>query len=171
MSHLPPGTADRFRTKVLPLVYEITGTLKPWDSLGDKAIIRIWNAVFGNDHPIAIDDVKGDCFVVVKALVRHTLITHSPYSSPFSQVKQGISKWLHKFSVTAERALIAEFERRELTTLEERSSFVQFLLGDADNVVSKKRPFLWKSAYEPPENPDSPDSLSILQVSYIHAGM
>jgi hypothetical protein len=69
--------------------------------------------------------------------------------------------------MAAERALVAEFECQAITTLEERAGFVQYLLGDADDISSKQRPFLWKSVYECCEDPDSPD-LNILQVCYTH---
>jgi hypothetical protein len=57
--------------------------------------------------------------------------------------------------MAAERALYAEFERQDLTTLEEKSEFVRYLLGDIDDISSKRRPFLWKSAYDPSANGDS----------------
>jgi hypothetical protein len=69
--------------------------------------------------------------------------------------------------MAAEKALIAEFERQDKTTLEEKANFVQFLLGDADDILSKRRPFLWKSAYDRREGPDSPDP-DRFQVCYTH---
>jgi hypothetical protein len=44
--------------------------------------------------------------------------------------------------MAAEKALIVEFECQDKTTLEEKANFVQFLLGDADDILSKCRPFL-----------------------------
>ncbi|KAF8478815.1 hypothetical protein F5888DRAFT_1642543, partial [Russula emetica] len=93
-----------------------------------------------DDHPIASGDVKGVVFLAVKGLV-----------------KRGISMWLHKFSMAAEKALVAEFERQHITTTEERANFVRYLLGDVDDISSKRRLFLWKSAYDRCEDSDSPD--------------
>jgi hypothetical protein len=64
------------------------------------------------------------------------------------QVKRSISTWLHKFAITAEKAVVAEFEIQGLNTVAERAEFVKNLLGDVDDVSSNRRPFLWKSAYE-----------------------
>ncbi|KAH9962472.1 hypothetical protein BJV74DRAFT_799774 [Russula compacta] len=70
-------------------------------------------------------------------------------------VKWGTSTWLHKFAITAEGALVAEFEQQDISTIEEKVKFVQFLLGDMDNISSKHCPFLWKTAYDLCENSDS----------------
>ena len=35
-----------------------------------------------------------------------------------------------------------------MQTQEERAAFVQRLLGDADDMSDKKRPFIWESAYD-----------------------
>lgn len=64
------------------------------------------------------------------------------------QVKRSISTWLHKFAITAEKAVVAVFEIQGLNTVAERAEFVKNLLGDVDDVSSNRRPFLWKSAYE-----------------------
>ncbi|KAF8488564.1 hypothetical protein F5888DRAFT_1910766 [Russula emetica] len=141
-SDLPPGTADRFAKEVLPLAFDTAGALGPWECLDDEHIITIWNLAFSSpdDHPIASGDVKGVVFLAVKGLV-----------------KRGISMWLHKFSMAAEKALVAEFERQHITTTEERANFVRYLLGDVDDISSKRRLFLWKSAYDRCEDSDSPD--------------
>lgn len=74
--------------------------------------------------------------------------------------------WLHKFAIAAEKALIAEFACQHITTVEEKAIFVRFLLGDVDDILSKNRPFLWKSAYDLGEDVDSPDHR--FQVCYIN---
>jgi hypothetical protein len=56
--------------------------------------------------------------------------------------------------MAAERALIAEFDHQHLTTVEERATFVRFLLEDANDILSKCRLFLWKTMYKPCDNPD-----------------
>ncbi|KAH9972901.1 hypothetical protein BJV74DRAFT_889127 [Russula compacta] len=93
-SDLLPHTIGHFTKDVLPLAFEVTGTLHPWEYPSDEQIIAIWNLVFENDHPIVSSDVKGELFLAVKGLV-----------------KQGISTWLHKFAIAAEGALVAEFEQ------------------------------------------------------------
>ncbi|KAH9973149.1 hypothetical protein BJV74DRAFT_889091 [Russula compacta] len=114
-SDLPPHTIGHFTKDVLPLAFEVTGTLHPWEYPSNEQIIAIWNLVFENDHPIVSGDVKGELFLAVKGLV-----------------KWGISTWLHKFAIAAEGALVAEFEQQDISTIEEKVKFVQFLLGDVD---------------------------------------
>lgn len=63
-------------------------------------------------------------------------------------MRHGNSAWLHKFATAAEKALAAEFEHQGLTTTEEKAELVKRLLGDPDDISSKHRPFLWKTAYE-----------------------
>lgn len=63
-------------------------------------------------------------------------------------MKRGISAWLHKFADAAERAILIEFKRQKLTEPEERAEFVQYLLGDMNNISSKHRPFLWQTIYD-----------------------
>ena len=92
-SHLPFGTTDRFAKEVLPIAYDTTGALGPWECPDDNQIIIIWNLVFGSpaDHPIASNDVKGDLFFAVKSLVRRVIYsltlftTRLPRSSGASQ--------------------------------------------------------------------------------------
>ena len=64
------------------------------------------------------------------------------------QIKRAISSWVHKFADTAEKALGTEFTRQGLQTHEERAVFVQKLLGNANDMSDKKRPFIWESAYD-----------------------
>jgi hypothetical protein len=72
--------------------------------------------------------------------------------------------------MAAEKALVAEFEHQHLTTLEDKADLVQFLLGDADDILSKHRPFLWKSSYD--RNPDSPDpNLLLVCCAHIHLSL
>jgi hypothetical protein len=66
------------------------------------------------------------------------------------QIKRAISSWIHKFADTAEKALITEFTQRDLQTTEERAVFVRSLLGNADDMSDKKRPFIWESVYDDP---------------------
>jgi hypothetical protein len=86
----------------------------------------------------------------------------------FAQIKQGVSTWLHKFALGAERALVAEYELRGLTTAEAKADFVQSLLGDADDVSSKTRPFLWKSAYVSGDGSGPITPPIQLEVCYVH---
>jgi hypothetical protein len=74
---------------------------------------------------------------------------------PSTQIKRGISTWLHKFATAAEKALSAEFERQGLVTVKGRADFVQFLLGHVADTSSKHRPFIWKSAYESPADSET----------------
>ena len=90
---------------------------------------------------------------------------HLHHSPLFAQIKRGISTWLHKFAIAAEKALTAEFELQRLATTEERAQFVHFLLGDVDDILSKRRPFLWKSAYVPGDE-DTP--LQVRNVCYTY---
>jgi hypothetical protein len=69
--------------------------------------------------------------------------------------------------MAAEKALIVEFECQDKTTLKEKANFVQFLLGDANDILSKCCPFLWKSVYDRREGPDSPDP-NRFQICYTH---
>ncbi|KAI0284150.1 hypothetical protein BC826DRAFT_973461 [Russula brevipes] len=115
------------------------GALAPWDYPDDQQIIDIWNLVFGSwdDHPITSGDVKGDLFIAVKGLI-----------------KRGISTWLHKFATAAKKALSMEFEHQGLSGVDEKAAFVQYLLRDTNDMSSKCRPFLWKTAYESDQDED-----------------
>ena len=59
-----------------------------------------------------------------------------------------------RFVTAAEKALSVEFDHQHLTTAEERSSFVTYLLGDDKDMSSRERPFLWKTAYETSDDDD-----------------
>jgi hypothetical protein len=74
-----------------------------------------------------------------------------PILTPILQIKRAISSWVHKFADTAEKALGTEFTRQGLQTPEERTGFVQHLLGNADDMSDKRRPFIWETAYNDPE--------------------
>ncbi|KAI0251374.1 hypothetical protein BJV78DRAFT_1282636 [Lactifluus subvellereus] len=130
---LPQGTKFRFKSKLIPLALDTTGALKPWNTPNDDTIIEVWNLVFGVDYPIDEGDTECYNFIVAKTLIR-----------------RAISSWLHKFADAAEKALAAEFTRQGLQTQEERAVFVQRLLGDADDMSDKKRPFIWESTYDDP---------------------
>ncbi|KAF8474319.1 hypothetical protein DFH94DRAFT_805753 [Russula ochroleuca] len=130
---LPAHTKDRFKKKVILLSLETTGALKPWFIPKDNVIIDIWNLVFGAEHCIEDRDIHCKCFLVVKTLI-----------------KRAISTWLHKFAETAVKALAAEFAQQGLDTQAGRSSFVIFLLGNIEDLLDKKRPFLWESVYNNP---------------------
>lgn len=166
--NLSSKTTERFVRKVLSLAYEIVGVLGPWDQPYDEDIIAVWNLVFKDEYPIISGDVKEDLFLAVKGLIRHSisyLLIVCLLS--FAQVKRGISTWLYKFAMAAEKALISEFKCQDITTVEDKATFVWFLLGDADDFLSKNRPFLWKSAYDRPENSESSGPIR-LQVCYAH---
>jgi len=75
--------------------------------------------------------------------------------------------WLHKFAIAAEKALLTKFDLQCITTVEERGSFVQFLLGDVEDISSKQHLFLWKTAYNPYEDTDTSDP-NKFQVCYTH---
>ena len=71
------------------------------------------------------------------------------------QIKRAISTWLHKFADTAEKALTVELVRQGLVTEVERSRFVNFLLGNVEDMTDKKRLFIWDSVYDnPSEQPE-----------------
>jgi hypothetical protein len=80
--------------------------------------------------------------------------------------------WLNKFAGAAVKALEAEFVHQKIATAAEKSNFVCFLLGDADNISSKNRPFLWQSVYDNPDarqevcNVESCQVLSIVNVCH-----
>jgi hypothetical protein len=57
-----------------PITLDTTGALKPWMMPDDHAIVNIWNLVFGQEYGLDDDDVEGETFLVVKALVcAHTI--------------------------------------------------------------------------------------------------
>jgi hypothetical protein len=66
-------------------------------------------------------------------------------------MKRSSSAWLHKFAETGQQALSDEFVRQDLTTAEEKAKFVAALLGDAEDMSTTNRPFVWKSTYEEPK--------------------
>ena len=70
-------------------------------------------------------------------------------------MKRSVSSWLHKFADAGERAVSDELTRQGLTTADEKAEFVAMLLGDADDMSTTSRPFIWKSTYEDPvaQNP------------------
>jgi hypothetical protein len=82
-----------------------------------------------------------------------------------TEMRRGHSAWLHKFSTAAEKALSVEFDHQHLTTAEERSSFVTYLLGDDKDMSSRERPFLWKTAHETSDNDDM--NLAVVQPCHI----
>ncbi|KAH9955202.1 hypothetical protein BJV74DRAFT_800205 [Russula compacta] len=92
------------------------GTLHPWEypSMSKSLLSGTWSLKM--TIPLS-EDVKGELFLAVKGL--------------------GISTWLHKFAIAANGALVAEFEQQDISTIEEKVKFVQFLLGDMDNISSK----------------------------------
>jgi len=71
--------------------------------------------------------------------------------------------WLNKFAGAAVKALEAEFVHQKIATAEEKSNFVRFLLGDADNISSKSRPFLWQSVYD---NPDARQEVRNVEICH-----
>ena len=73
-NNLPVGTKGRFKTVVIPLALETSGALKPWVTLEDKAIIEIWNLVYGTDYLIKMGDVECEHFLVVKTLVGGVIV-------------------------------------------------------------------------------------------------
>ncbi|KAH9959515.1 hypothetical protein BJV74DRAFT_799944 [Russula compacta] len=56
-SNLPPHTIGRFTKDILPLAFEVTGTLHPWE------------------YPSNDSDVKGELFLAVKGLVKQGIST------------------------------------------------------------------------------------------------
>ena len=73
-------------------------------------------------------------------------------------MKRSGSTWLHKFAETGQQALSDEFVRQGLTTAEEKGEFAAALLGDAEDMSTTNRPFIWKSTYEEldPETSEKP---------------
>ena len=82
--------------------------------------------------------------------------------------------WLNKFAGAAVKALEAEFVHQKISTIAEKSEFVRFLLGNADNLSSKNRPFLWQSVYDDPDarqevcNAETRRFLGIVNVYCVH---
>lgn len=163
---LPQGTKNRFKRHILPLALDTTGALKPWNTPCDDTIIEIWNLVFGVDYPINGGDIECYRFIVAKTLVSPfffiVLITCGHCSTWGSaaftrsltstlQIKRAISSWIHKFADTAEKALVTEFTRQGIQTQGDRATYVQSLLGNAEDMSDKKRPFIWESAYDDPD--------------------
>ncbi|KAF8258244.1 hypothetical protein EI94DRAFT_1815782 [Lactarius quietus] len=152
---LPQGTKHQFKTQIIPIALDTTGTLKPWNAPSDESIIEIWNLVFGDKYPLNDGDNECYHFIVAQTLVS-TLIYHPQHTSSSATVRvhysdqHAISSWVHKFADIAEKALVNEFARQGLQTREERAALVQTLLGDADNMSDKKHPFIWESAYDDP---------------------
>jgi hypothetical protein len=68
---LPPGTKAVFKTRVIPMILDTTGALKPWVTLDDETIIDIWNIAYdGTEHRIEGSNVDKKTFDVTKILVR-----------------------------------------------------------------------------------------------------
>ena len=63
-------------------------------------------------------------------------------------MKRSSSTWMHKFADAGRDALKEEFTRQGLTTPEDKAEYVAFLLGDADDMSTADRPFIWKSTYD-----------------------
>ena len=70
--------------------------------------------------------------------------------------------------MAAKKALIAKFEHQGLITLKDKAEFVQFLLGDTEDILSKHRPFLWKSAYD--HDSPNPDRFQVCH-AHIHQSL
>ncbi|GLB37951.1 hypothetical protein LshimejAT787_0410020 [Lyophyllum shimeji] len=130
---LPPETAERFSKLVLPMACDSVAALPPWESPTDEELADLWNLVFKDTHPVTVDLRAGSLFLVIKPLIKH-----------------GISQWLTKFAKAGVKALEAEYKRRGLATTAEQAELVASLLGDAEDIESKKRPFLWDSVYDDP---------------------
>ncbi|KAF8800430.1 hypothetical protein BYT27DRAFT_7342425 [Phlegmacium glaucopus] len=127
---LPAKTSDLFNKSSLLEAYNATGELNAWESLPDKDIVAMWNRVFSDIYPVTIHD-GGDgrnysLFVVVKKLV-------------FRGVSSRIYNHLAEAAVTA---LEDEYDRREISAVEDRAKFVIDMLGNNNNT---NRPFLWQT--------------------------
>lgn len=73
---LPRDTKSVFKTKMIPLVLDTTGALKPWVTPDDDTILLIWNLVYnGTEHRMDGSDVDKKTFNVAKTLVRLILYT------------------------------------------------------------------------------------------------
>lgn len=73
---LPRNTKSLFKTKMIPLVLDTTGALKPWVTPDDDTILLIWNLVYnGTEHRMDGSDVDKRTFNVAKTLVRLILYT------------------------------------------------------------------------------------------------
>ena len=47
--------------------YNMVGELDPWAALPDETIADMWNRIFGDDYPVAIQDSEeGDYTVVIR---------------------------------------------------------------------------------------------------------
>ncbi|KAF8809220.1 hypothetical protein BYT27DRAFT_7241277 [Phlegmacium glaucopus] len=126
---LPAKTSELFNKSSLLEAYNATGELNAWESLPDKDIAAMWNHVFSDIYPVTIHD-GGDgnysLFVVVKKLV-------------FRGVSSRIYNRLAEAAVTA---LEDEYDRREISAVEDRANFVIDMLGN-DNDTNC--PFLWQT--------------------------
>lgn len=72
LKNLPIETIKAFNDLMLFEAYNMVGELNPWAALPDETIADMWNRIFGDDYPVAIQDSEeGDytLFTVIKRLV------------------------------------------------------------------------------------------------------
>ncbi|RDB14733.1 hypothetical protein Hypma_016566 [Hypsizygus marmoreus] len=136
--HLPHETVQKFSKMVIPMAYDTAGALDPWDAPDDIELVELWNLGFKDTYPITVDHTQGSLFLVVKRLI-----------------KRGLSNWLNKLGTAGVKALEAEYLRQGLSTDAEKAELVSMLLGDASDITSKIRPFLWESVYDDPDTDKS----------------
>ncbi|KAJ2912315.1 hypothetical protein MD484_g8096, partial [Candolleomyces efflorescens] len=119
------------------VIVDSAGQLGPWEDVADHTIEKTWNAIFENkgDFLIGRTPYRGrdehELFQIVKALTRNQVLA---------------TEWKNRFAAAGVDAVNAEWDRRNLITIEERKEWVERMLGpEPTNRQSRNRPFLWKA--------------------------
>lgn len=72
------------------------------------------------------------------------------------------TEWKNRFATAGVDAVTAEWDRRNLNTIEERKEWVERMLGpEPTNRQSKKRPFLWKATDSEEWKGEDPNSAGV----------
>jgi hypothetical protein len=145
LKNLPSKTVNSFNNLILFGAYNAVGDLDPWAALPDDTIAQMWNQVFSDTYPISIyDGEDGDhsLFIVVKRLVSSSLACFGHlFVINICQVFCGISSHIsNRLGEAAVTALEDEYNRCELSSPEDRATFVINMLGKENE---SNRPFLW----------------------------
>ncbi|RXW11819.1 hypothetical protein EST38_g14036 [Candolleomyces aberdarensis] len=88
-----------------------------------------------------------ELFLMVKALTRNQVLA---------------TKRKNRFAAASIEAVTAEWDRRDLDTIEEKKEWVERMLGpEPTNRQSKKRPFLWQATDSEEWNGEDPNTAGV----------
>ncbi|KAF8220375.1 hypothetical protein L208DRAFT_1334068 [Tricholoma matsutake] len=111
LSSLPLDLEMGFRSKFIPHLCDLVGTIRPWEQPTEDQVIIIWNKVI-TDHSIAND-----------AKLKKVVVT---------LVEAQLASWQNTFATAAHTNLKKLFKALGLNSTEKRAEYVVWALGDND---------------------------------------